>query len=210
MGLFRILGNKPWEDSGQVDGLQGGAVLEAPAARVGLWTFLAVVASLFGLFMSAYHMRAEYTDWQPLDVPSLLWLNTLVLVLASVAFQWAWMSSRQGNLQSARNGLTVGGCLTLVFLLLQFLAWQQMIAAGYFAYTNPANAFFYLLTGAHALHLVGGLWVWTRTTTRIWAGLANADVEEVSRLRLSVELCTIYWHFLLLVWLVLFGLMLST
>lgn len=210
MSIFKILANKPWQQSGQVDNLQGGDVVVMPSARIGLWIFLAVVASLFGLFTSAYHMRAGYADWQQLDAPALLWLNTGVLVLASVAFQWAWMASRNGKLTAVRDGLTVGGVLTMAFLLLQFLAWQQMIAAGYFAYTNPANAFFYLLTGAHALHLLGGLWVWSKTTTRVWAGLDTENAEEVGRARLRVELCTIYWHFLLLVWLVLFGLMLST
>lgn len=210
MNIFKVLGNKPWQQSGEVDNLQGGDVIAVPSARIGLWFFLAVVASLFGLFTSAYHMRAEYADWRQLDVPALLWLNTGVLVLASVAFQWAWMASRKGNLAGVRDGLTLGGVLTLAFLLLQFWAWQQMIAAGYFAYTNAANAFFYLLTGAHALHLLGGLWVWTRTTAQVWGGLDEGNAEEVGRVRLRVELCTIYWHFLLLVWLVLFGLMLST
>jgi cytochrome c oxidase subunit 3 len=210
MNIFRILGNKPWQQPGQVDNLQGGDVLTAQPARVGLWVFLAVVASLFGLFTSAYHMRAEYADWQQLNVPTLLWFNTGVLVLASAAFQWAWSASRQGNLARLRDGLTVGGLLTLAFLVLQLWAWQQMLAMGYFAYTNPANAFFYLLTGLHGLHLLGGLWVWRQTTAKIWAGLESADVEQVSRVRLRVELFTIYWHFLLLVWLVLFSLMLST
>ena len=210
MSLFKILGTKPWQQSGEIDNLQGGDVLAVPSARIGLWVFLAVVASLFGLFTSAYHMRAEYADWQQLDVPSLLWLNTGVLVFASLAFQWAWMASRKGRLAAVRDGLTLGGVFTLAFLLLQFWAWQQMIAAGYFAYTNPANAFFYLLTGAHALHLIGGLWVWIRTTAQVWGGLDAENAEEVGRVRLRVELCTIYWHFLLLVWLMLFGLMLST
>ena len=88
MSLFKILGTKPWQQSGQIDNLQGGDVLTVPSARIGLWVFLAVVASLFGLFTSAYHMRAEYADWQQLDVPSLLWLNTGVLVFASLGDTW--------------------------------------------------------------------------------------------------------------------------
>ncbi|MGI9331172.1 MAG: cytochrome c oxidase subunit 3 [Gammaproteobacteria bacterium] len=210
MGILKILGNKPWEASGEIDNVEGGGVIDAPSARVGLWVFLAVAASLFGLFSSAYHMRAEYADWQQLQVPAVLWLNTFVLILASVAFQWAWMASRQGRLKAVRDGLSLGGLLTLAFLILQLLAWNQMINAGFFAQGNPANAFFYLLTGLHGLHLVGGLWVWQRTTSRSWAGLDQEDAEQVGAFRLRVELCAIYWHFLLLVWLVLFGMMLST
>ena len=70
---------------------------------------------------------------------------------------------------------------------------------GLFSAANPANAFFYLLTALHGLHLLGGLVAWGSTTAKVWRGVDVGDV------RLSVELCTVYWHFLLLVWLVLFG-----
>ena len=70
---------------------------------------------------------------------------------------------------------------------------------------NPANAFFYLLTGVHGLHLLGGLFVWARTLMR----MTRLDVKPAD-LRLSVELCTVYWHFLLLVWLILFAVLSST
>ena len=109
-----------------------------------------------------------------------------------------------GQIDGVRLGLLAGGVCTLVFLAGQLLAWQQLNAAGHFLTTNPANAFFYLLTALHGLHLLGGLWVWARTTVKLQRGAA---VHEV---RLSVELCTVYWHFLLVVWLVLFGLLLFT
>jgi cytochrome c oxidase subunit III len=70
---------------------------------------------------------------------------------------------------------------------------------------NPATAFFYLFTGVHGLHLLGGLVVWARTVAR----MTRSDVELID-VRLSVELCTVYWHYLLLVWLVLFAVLLST
>jgi cytochrome c oxidase subunit 3 len=70
--------------------------------------------------------------------------------------------------------------------------------------SSPADAFFYLITGLHGLHVLGGLWVWARTTAKVWRG------TEIEKVRLSVELCTVYWHFLLIVWVVLFGLLLST
>jgi cytochrome c oxidase subunit 3 len=78
-------------------------------------------------------------------------------------------------------------------------------AAGQLITSSPANAFFYFLTGAHAVHIAGGMYVWARATARVVLG--NADGAATRR---SIELCTIYWHFLLLVWLVLFGLLLST
>jgi cytochrome c oxidase subunit 3 len=85
----------------------------------------------------------------------------------------------------------------------QAVAWRQLGASGYFDVTNPAIAFFYLITGLHALHLAGGIVAWARTTAKAWGG---CDMAEISQ---SVELCTVYWHFLLVVWLVLFGLLFS-
>ena len=192
---------QPW-----VAGDSQGVHPEAPpsAVRVGLWVFLAVATSLFGLFISAYTMRMELSDWAPLPEPGLLWLNTAVLILTSAVMQWTRSAAARGRKDMVRSGLTVAGALTFAFLAGQWAVWQQLGASGYLATGNPANAFFYLLTALHGLHLLGGLVVWARTTTRVWRG---APVEKV---RLSVELCTVYWHYLLLVWLVLFALLLAT
>jgi cytochrome c oxidase subunit 3 len=83
------------------------------------------------------------------------------------------------------------------------LAWQQLNMMTSFDVTNPAIAFFYLITALHGLHLLGGLVASGKTTAKVWRGF------EMARLRLSVELCAVYWHFLLVVWLVLFGLLFS-
>ena len=192
---------QPW-----VAGDSQGVHPEAPpsAVRVGLWVFLAVATSLFGLFISAYTMRMELSDWSPLPEPGLLWLNTAVLIVTSGAMQWTRSAAARGRDDMVRSGLTVAGALTFAVLAGQWVVWRQLGASGYLATGNPANAFFYLLTALHGLHLLGGLVVWARTTTRVWRG---APVEKV---RLSVELCTVYWHYLLLVWLVLFALLLAT
>jgi len=174
------------------------------ATRVGLWVFLAVATSLFALFISAYTMRMELSDWKPLPEPGLLWLNTVVLALTSAAMQWTRAAAVRAVPHQVRTGLTVAGALTFAFLAGQWVVWQQLASSGHLATDNPANAFFYLLTALHALHLIGGLVVWARTTARVWRGTGIGEV------RLSVELCTLYWHYLLLVWLVLFALLLST
>ncbi|HEY4644808.1 MAG TPA: hypothetical protein VIH25_00865, partial [Steroidobacteraceae bacterium] len=96
-------------------------------------------------------------------------------------------------------GLIAAGVLTFAFLGGQLAAWQQLSASGQFVTSSPAIAFFYLLTAVHGLHLLGGLWVWGRTMTRLLRGV------ELVELRLSVELCTVYWHYLLLVWIALFA-----
>lgn len=195
------LASKPWLEVGPVsENLAGGA--SAPsAAKVGLGVFLAVIASLFALFISAYSIRMQMPDWQALPVPRLLWLNTGMLVLSSVALQWTKGAAHRGDVDGMKLGLLAGGASALAFLSGQLLAWRDFAQAGYFLASNPANSFFYLITGLHGLHVLGGLAALGRTMGRVWRG------ESWSRIRLSVELCATYWHFLLFVWLVLFALL---
>ena len=201
MSLIRKLMGKPWENPGQVEE-QDGEMLALPDKKVALWIFIAVMASVFGLFTVAYNMRIELaTDWVSIPKPGILWLNTALLILASIAFERAKYAAHHKRPAAIRYALLTGGLLTLGFLYGQTLAWQELQASGYFLNGNASNSFFYLLTGLHGLHLVAGLWVWARTTLRVWRGF------EVT---LSVELCTTYWHALLLIWVVLFGLLLST
>jgi cytochrome c oxidase subunit 3 len=192
---------KPWLEEGPI----GAGVSSMPAAKVGLGVFLAVVGSLFALFTSAYFMRMHMAaDWKPLPEPRLLWLNTGVLVVSSVALQRAKLAARSGRMDGVRVGMLAGGVSAIAFLVGQLLAWQQLTAAGYFLASNPANAFFYLITALHGLHLLGGLAALGRTAVKVWRGLA------LEKVRLSVELCATYWHFLLLIWVILFALLLLT
>jgi cytochrome c oxidase subunit III len=195
------LGAKPWLEQGVTVDLREEGPPSLPAAKIGLGVFLAVVGSLFALFVSAYSMRMNMVDWRALPVPSLLWFNTGVLILSSVALQWAYMAARRNDIDGAIVGLCAGGASAVTFLVGQLLAWRQLGAAGYFLASNPANSFFYLITALHGLHLIGGLVALGRTTAKVWRG------AEMIQVRLSVELCAIYWHFLLLVWLVLLGLL---
>jgi cytochrome c oxidase subunit III len=193
---------KPWLEEGLAGEFPGTGPSRLPAAKIGLGVFLAVVGSLFALFLSAYLLRMEMADWRPLPAPTILWLNTGLLILSSVALQWAQVNARRGDMEGVQTGLLAAGALALAFLAGQFIAWRQLDAAGYYLASNPANTFFYVLTALHGLHLLGGIIALGRTAARAWRGLA------VEKLRMSVELCAIYWHFLLLIWLILFGLVL--
>jgi len=202
----RQLTAKPWEKAQSLaDNQYGTASLPVAPARVGLWVLLAVITSFFGLFMSAYGMRMMLPDWLPLIEPNILWVNTLMLILSSLAFQWTAGAAERGDASRVKAGLIGAGTLAFAFLAGQLLAWQQLNESGQFVYSNAANAFFYLLTGLHGLHVLGGLSVWGKTTVVMWRG-----GSELGQVRLSVELCAMYWHYLLLVWLVLFGLLMAT
>lgn len=191
---------KPWLEEGEIGDLPGERPSLLPA-RIGLGVFLAAVGSLFALVTSAYLMRMDLPDWRTVPIPTLLWFNTGVLVLSSVTLQLAQVAARYEDRDVVIAGLLAGGVSAVTFLAGQLLAWQQLRNAGYFLTANPANSFFYLITGLHGLHLLGGLVALGRTIAKAFGGLA------LPQLRLSVELCTTYWHFLLLVWLILFGLL---
>jgi len=202
--VLPTLNAKPWVEQRPVDTVDGEGSLPLPPIKVGLGVFLAVATSLFALLISAYHMRMMEADWTALSLPRVLWLNTAVLIAGGAAMQWARTAARRGQTDRVRIGLIVAGVFTFSFLAGQLWAWQQLSDAGYFLASDPAASFFYLLTALHGIHLLGGLWVWGRTTGKVLRGV------EVAKLRLSVELCTVYWHYLLLVWLVLFAVLLHT
>ena len=194
--------SKPWLEQGDLGARYDTDVTGIPTAKIGLGVFLAVVGCLFALFASAYFMRMKLSDWQPMPVPRILWFNTGILVLSSLALQIAVVAARRGQMETIRLALVTGGITALGFLAGQLVAWRELASSGYLLDANPPNSFFYLLTAMHGLHIVGGLIALARTTVKAWAPGVPRE-----RLRLSVELCAMYWHFLLFIWLAIFVLL---
>ncbi len=182
------------------DSQQGGEALPVPVAKLALWLFLGAVAMMFAAFTSAYIVHMPMPDWRTFPKPTILWGNTAILLLSSATVQWAWSSIRKNNGERLRYGLLVTALLGASFVAGQLLAWRQLVAAGVYVQTNPASSFFYLLTGVHGLHLLGGIVALAWATVQAWR---NAYTPKR---HLGVELCAIYWHFLTLVWLWLFAL----
>jgi cytochrome c oxidase subunit 3 len=181
-----------------------------PSAAVGLRLYFGVATVMFLLIAMIFVMRmgghgvstGQQPDWKPLSWPQLLWFNTAVLVLSSAAWEWARAARRRGQLESLRAGLVAAGVLALGFVAGQLIVWRQLVDAGCGITATTMSAFFYLITGLHGLHVLGGLTVWGRTTAKALGGGAAAQVAT------AVDLCALYWHFLLLVWLAMFGLLL--
>lgn len=204
MGLLSQLREKPW--------LTGGAqsVAEEPVGllalsgqRVGLYVFLVVASSLFGLFTVSYFLRMEYADWRPIQEPWQLWMNTLLLLLASVMLQLSHRSGKMSDHSTMLRRLKLAGWLTVAFILGQLWAWSALSSAGHSVAENPSSSFYFLITGVHAVHILGGLVAW-------WRVLRRLNSVSPSQLLLSIQLCTTYWHYLLIVWLCLFYLLLVT
>ncbi|MBP2239220.1 cytochrome c oxidase subunit 3 [Sinorhizobium kostiense] len=193
------LASRPWLEVGHAHDHRRSQPL--PAEKVGLGVFLAVVGSLFALSISAYFMRMASSDWGALPLPGLLWVNTGVLALASLALHRTRIEAERQHDDAARTALLMALAAGLAFLVGQLFAWRTLVGSGYVLANNPANSFFYMLTGLHGLHIIGGLAALGRTIARVRLGALDR------RARLLIELCAIYWHFMLVVWLVLFVLL---
>jgi len=204
MSFLQKIAVKPWEHNGEMEGIYGEYTPGRTAGQTGLLMFLAVISVMFLLFMLSYYTRSKFPDWEVLADPGVLWINTAILMLASITLQLASHAARQDAATRLRYLLLVSGVLTVIFVAGQLLAWRQLETQGFYAAANPAYAFFYLVTGLHGLHLLGGLWFMARV-----GGQLNRP-EEQEHVQQRVALCATYWHYLLVVWLMLFALLLST
>jgi cytochrome c oxidase subunit 3 len=204
MSFFKHVAVKPWERKGVIDALTPEGTFAAPPERVALVFFLVVASVIFSLFSVSYVIRMELPDWTRLAEPTQLWFNTGLLVISSVLFQWARNISAKEESKYLTLALIGGGVFAILFIAGQLVTWSTLTAEGFYLSSNPSVDFYYLMTGIHALHLLGGLWVWSKSSIRLLFGGEAKDV------RLSIELCTLYWHFLLIVWFVLFALLSNT
>ena len=187
------------------------------SAKTGLYFLMAAISSMFFLFLLSYILRSQVSDWealsepwQPLAKTWQLWINTVLLLVASISFELAKRNIDRPGQSNAREFMWLAGLSSLGFLIGQLVFWRYLMDRGFLATTNPANAFFFLLTGLHALHLVGGMVAWVVATRRLLAIPKEIESKSVALAKLSIELCARYWHFLLIVWMLLFALLSSS
>ena len=195
-------------------------------ARLGLLVALIPVLMLFVSFTSAYVVRQGLPtldprtnnlirDWIPVALPRLLLLNTLVLLVSSVSMELARRQIRARatmETASAAIGVSIGDqirmpwlamtlVLGLAFLFGQWTAWKQLAANGFYVSTTPSSSFIYLLTGAHAVHLLGGV------VALLIASVAALLHRSVKTRSIAVDVTAWYWHFMALLWIYIFSLM---
>ena len=203
--IFQLLTQKPWDPAqAKIDNMHDGETLNISKGKLGLRYIMVVSSIFFSLFIVTYSDRLVYADWQQMPEPFLLWFNTLILFISSAVFISTQIAAKNNQFEKVKQKLLIIGYLALAFLVGQLLVWLQLINLGYYVSTNPANAYFYVFTALHGLHLIGGLIYWVMTIRKVWI---PSDIV-IAKTKHTVELCAIYWHFLLAVWVVLFGLML--
>ncbi|MGD8329458.1 MAG: cytochrome c oxidase subunit 3 [Acidobacteriota bacterium] len=174
------------------------------AVQLGVWCFLAVVTMLFASFTSSYIVRQAGMDWDPTPLPRVLWFNTALLVLSSVALEVARRDARRGRLAGARTALFATVLLGVGFVVGQFAAWRDLAAAGYYLPTSPHASFFYILTALHIAHLAAGLILLLYITERVSFSPRRGDGEEMPFL---LGVGATFWHFFGALWIYLFALL---
>jgi cytochrome c oxidase subunit 3 len=180
--------------------------------KTALKFFLAIVTLLFFLITITFLSRSQYPDfhalagepWLPFTKPIQLWINSSCLLLASISLQIAVSLAKQNKTKSTEALVLLASLCSIFFVLGQIIVWQQLSQAGFYVYSDPANSYFYLYTGLHGLHLLGGLVALFLVSYQFFQQKKPLNVSK------NLSLCALYWHYLLLIWLFLFALLTAT
>src|SRR5436309_5162503 len=188
-------------------------------ARLGLLVALTPILMVFVSFTSAYIVRQGLPtldpqtnllvkDWIPVKLPTLLLVNTVVLLLSSVGMELARRQFRgeavlvsAGTASEVSSGeqnkmpwLAMTLVLGLLFLFGQWTAWRQLAASGFYVSSTPSSSFVYLLTGTHAVHLMGGV------LALFVASIAALFRRALATRSIVIDVTAWYWHFMALLW----------
>ena len=172
--------------------------------RIGMWVGLASIAMMFTSLSSAYIVRSgTAADWLPLRIPRVMFVSTALILLSSVTIEIARRKLKQSFAGAYSKYLLLTGILGLAFLSSQLIAWRQLASQGIYVSSHPHSSFFYLLTGAHAVHIAGGLlalgFLWLRSRRKSDEGPAF-----VAKRQATADSVSIYWHFMDGLWIYLF------
>ncbi len=167
-------------------------------ARLGLWVFLGSVTMLFAAFTSAYLVRRAGSDWAPLQIPSVLWVSTAVLLASSVTMELARRYFQDWKPLASRKWMAATFVLGVSFICGQLLAWQQLADQGIFLQSHPHSSFFYVFTAVHAVHVLGGIAALLYVLVQSWRYKLAPGISS------APALCATYWHFVDAVWIYLF------
>lgn len=162
--------------------------------------YLAIIAMcmFFGAFTSAYIVSSGGPDWLHFELPTMFYASTAFILLSSATMWWAFDSAKKDNLGSVKAGMVLTLLLGFGFVVCQLLAWNELRAAGVFfagSGSSPAASFlFAIIYVGHMGHLAGGIIMLIYVCIKSFKELYN------SKNLLGLQLCSIYWHFLDLLW----------
>jgi cytochrome c oxidase subunit 3 len=165
--------------------------------RLGLLIACGSILAFFAALVVAFYWRSRTPPfWEPIQLPRTLWLSTGIILVSSATFEAARRAYRRGSHLAAARLMVITACLGAAFLASQLSAWLNLVHRGYYLAQNPYSSFFYMFTGLHAAHLIGGL-----------IALFIVVLGRSTR-RETVDTVAYYWHFLGVLWIALFVILL--
>jgi len=192
-----IIPDRPTGGGGENDRNRGGGARSYGASMIGIAVLMCASVMTFASFVSAMVVRRglNSSDWHRLPLPTVLWWNTAVLILSSVALDMARRRLRRNRRREFNWLWTAGTAMGTWFLIGQILAWRQLAEQGFYLAGNPGSAFFYVLTWAHAAHVVGALMAVGYVEVRA------VRFQLLPNTRTWVDVSALFWHFLDVLWL---------
>lgn len=145
-------------------------------------------------------LRRGSDAWVTVHLPPILLANTLILLLSSFTLEAARRRLSLADPSGFRKFWLLTTGLGILFVAGQFFAWRQLVAQGVYIASNQASSFFYIFTGAHAVHLLGGV------GALLYVSFRKLDKTSVS-LPAAAEITSYYWHFMDGLWVFLLALL---
>ena len=191
------------DDAHRWDPGDGEHQTSADTYRMGMWLGLASIVMLFAGLSSAYIIRSGgASDWRAITIPGFLIPNSLILLASSVTLEMFRRRLAVALTPEARLWIGITALLGIAFLAGQVSIWKTLVTQGIYLSSNSHSSFFYLLTGAHAAHLAGGV-----LALLVLAAMAWRQVYATRELRILSDVTAIYWHFMDGLWIYLFVLL---
>ena len=164
--------------------------------KFALWIGMASITMMFGAFTSAYIVRQSAGNWLEFELPQIFFVSTLVLLISSVTLHLSYKSFVGGQEARYKGLLILSFIIGISFLVLQYQGWQDLNSIGIDLKGNPSGSFVYVLSGIHALHIMGGI------AAMIVALLMafSRKYKVTQRRKINFELTLQYWHFVDVLW----------
>ena len=200
--LFGTLAQKPWEkEQSVIDNYHSGKTLNLSKQTSAVIVIFGVSTVLFSLILTGYlYTVPPEQDTKFLFNPNLLWVNTIVLFFVTYFFSKITKDLKKNDTTKIKKNLILVGGLSYLFLFGQIFFWYQLMQDDKFVYTNSYFSSFYIFTALHGLHLLGGLFFWGKVCSKIFK-LKESEIISQSK---SIYALSLYWTFLLIVWLIFF------
>ena len=168
--------------------------------KFALWASMASITMMFGAFTSAYIVKQAAGNWLEFSMPVAFYISTLVIICSSLTLQISFKGFKAGSESRYKKFLTLTFMLGLLFVVLQYQGWTELYKIGVDLKGNVSGSFFYLLSGIHALHVLGG--IAALVVAQLHAYTLTYKITEVRLNRFDLVLN--YWHFVDFLWLYLF------